>query len=82
MDSGMNELPKTLRLLMVFIDRVGFPVLAFLLMFFYAYQTLNKMTVAVSEMTANIKLLSDKNTSQNDAIIRAIRDVDAGRRGR
>lgn len=29
-----GDIPKFLRLLMMFIDRVGFPVLAFILMFF------------------------------------------------
>lgn len=58
MYEGNGEIPKFLKLIMVFIDRVGFPVLAFCLMFFFAFFTLQKMTVALVENTRVLSLSS------------------------
>lgn len=51
MDYTNGEVPKTLKLVMIFIDRVGFPVLAFILMFFMSYTSLAKVTKAMEENT-------------------------------
>ena len=48
-------IPKFMKLVMLFIDRVGFPVLAFILMFFMSYVSLNKITTALQE---NSKVLT------------------------
>lgn len=48
----VNGLPALLRYIMVFIDRVGFPVLAFLLMFYIAFSSSDKMTRVLQENTA------------------------------
>lgn len=43
-------LPTSIRIIMEFIDRVGFPILAFLLMFYLCYVTINKNTQAIEGM--------------------------------
>ena len=45
-------IPRVLKLVMVFIDRVGFPVLAFILMFFVAWVGSREMTKALEKNTA------------------------------
>lgn len=51
MEYTNGDVPKTLKLVMLFIDRVGFPVLAFILMFFMSYTSLAKVTKAMEENT-------------------------------
>lgn len=51
MEYTNGDVPKTLKLIMLFIDRVGFPVLAFILMFFMSYASLARVTKAVEENT-------------------------------
>lgn len=51
MEYTNGDVPKTLKLIMLFIDRVGFPVLAFILMFFMSYTSLAKVTKAMEENT-------------------------------
>jgi hypothetical protein len=46
-----GDIPRFLKLIMIFIDRVGFPVLAFCLMFYMSNMSLQKMTEAISENT-------------------------------
>ena len=53
-----GNIPDVLRYLMVFIDRVGFPILAFLLMFYIAFSTNEKMTTALSANTEALLKLS------------------------
>jgi hypothetical protein len=49
MPNGDMELPSFLKMIMVFIDRVGFPVLAFILMFYMAFVSLGKITVVMDK---------------------------------
>jgi hypothetical protein len=49
------ELPNALKVIMAFVDRVGFPILAFVLMFYFAFFSLQKATDALVE---NTKVLS------------------------
>lgn len=49
-DKELSELPKTLRMIMIFIDRVGFPVMAFLLMFYLCFKTLRENTEAILQV--------------------------------
>jgi hypothetical protein len=51
MYEGNGEIPKFLKLTMAFIDRIGFPVLAFILMFYMSFVSITKVTCAVSENT-------------------------------
>ena len=50
-----GDVPKYMKLLMLFIDRVGFPVLAFILMFWLSYNSIGKMTTAIAD---NSKVLA------------------------
>lgn len=49
--SDMEELPKSLRYAMIFIDRVGFPTLAFLLMSYICFVSLKEQAAAMSEIS-------------------------------
>lgn len=46
-----GSIPPIMRMTMVFIDRVGFPILAFCLMFAFAYFSMQKMTAALEDNT-------------------------------
>ena len=56
-----GDIPKSMKLVMIFIDRVGFPVVAFLLMFYMAIISQQRMTASmdkVSETLMEIKASS------------------------
>jgi len=44
-----GDVPKYLKLLMLFIDRVGFPTMAFIAMFYVSYCSMDKMTKALQD---------------------------------
>lgn len=46
-----GDIPKFMKLILVFIDRVGFPVMAFCLMFWMSYSSLDKATSAINTNT-------------------------------
>ena len=53
-----GSIPQWMRFLMVFIDRVGFPVIAFCLMFYMAYASLDKVSVAIASNTVALTKLA------------------------
>jgi hypothetical protein len=53
------NLPKLVKIFMVLIDRVGFPIVAFLLMCFVAYK-------AIENIKENTKVLVEISTSISD----------------
>ena len=53
-----GDIPRYMKLIMVFIDRVGFPVLAFILMFYLAFSSLQKSTEAIAENTKALVLFT------------------------
>lgn len=50
----IDTLPKALKILMLFIDRVGFPILAFILMFYMSITGLQKITNAMENTTKTL----------------------------
>lgn len=58
-----GDIPKTLKIAMLFIDRVGFPILAFCLMFWMSYTSLDKVTEA---LTSNTKALTEFSASSQE----------------
>jgi hypothetical protein len=57
-----GDIPKTLKLALICIDRVGFPIIAFCLMFWMAYSSLAKVSDAI---TANsVALIEFRASSQ------------------
>jgi hypothetical protein len=50
-----GDIPKYVKLIMLFIDRVGFPVLAFILMFYLSYSSITKLTCALTENSLVLK---------------------------
>lgn len=58
-----GDIPKVMKLVLVFIDRVGFPVLAFCLMFWMSYSSLAQATTAIN---ANTQALLEFKTSSKE----------------
>jgi hypothetical protein len=53
-----GELPGFLKVIMQFIDRVGFPIMAFVLMFYFAFFSLQKTTDALIDNTRVLSVTS------------------------
>lgn len=77
-----GDIPKALKMVMIFIDRVGFPVLAFLLMFYISYCSISKMTVAIQDNAMAIKEFristndfQNQVTKDHDALAKAIAEL-------
>jgi len=49
---AINDIPRTLKWTMEFINRTGFPAVAFLLMTYICFTSLNKLTDALNQNTA------------------------------
>lgn len=54
------EIPKFLKLVMIFVDRIGFPVLAFILMFYMSFISITKITSAIAENTRALSEFSGR----------------------
>jgi len=52
-----ESLPPLLKSSMVFIDRVGFPAIAFLMMCYLCFSTLSKVSSAIEKNTEALNLL-------------------------
>lgn len=75
---GNIEIPRGLKLVMVFIDRVGFPAVAFILMAWMCFKTLDKMTEALTENTkvlATVKSAIDQHQRWAETAVDNIRRV-------
>jgi hypothetical protein len=59
-NGDLLELPKWLKLIMAFIDRVGFPVMAFLLMWYMSSVSIAKINCTLETVT---KMLGEWQTS-------------------
>ena len=64
-----GDVPKWMKLLMLFIDRVGFPALAFVLMFYMSYSSLEKVTSAISDTKDALVKLSVSTDSFQRSVI-------------
>ena len=60
-----SQIPNFLKLIMQFIDRVGFPVLAFCLMCYFAFFSLQKTTDALMD---NTRILSVTATASQEML--------------
>ena len=54
-----GHMPSTLRYIMIFIDRIGFPILAFCIMSYICFVTLNKLTDALTENTRVLSVIDN-----------------------
>jgi hypothetical protein len=65
-----GDVPKFMKLIMLFIDRVGFPTMAFLLMFYMANVGMEKQTKALDRVCAalgeNSLAMTEFKTSTTD----------------
>lgn len=66
-----GDVPKSIKLVMLFIDRVGFPSMAFLLMFWLSYTSLNKVTQALED---NSLVLNEFRVSSRDFQTTVVKD--------
>lgn len=55
-----GEIPLKLKWALIAINRVGFPILAFLIMTYLCYVSLNRNTEAISKLTAVVERLADR----------------------
>ena len=72
-----SEIPKAMKLTMIFIDRVGFPTMAFLLMAYMCFVTLAKVTGALNENTKVLTIVSTEFRNHDDYTRRALRSIGA-----
>ena len=71
MENGQNlHLPDWLRFLMLFIDRCGFPILAFLIMTYMCFVTVNQNTKAIVEL----KYSDDKKAEALRELVSTLRE--------
>lgn len=50
-------IPSIFKYIMTFIDRVGFPIFAFLVMTYMCFRTLDKLTTAIDRLTIAVESL-------------------------
>lgn len=53
-----GQLPGSVKILMTFINRIGFPILAFLMMFWVCYSSLKQMTNTLEQMNQRLSVIS------------------------
>lgn len=61
--NGRTEVPDWLKWTMHFIDRVGFPVLAFLLMFYFSTVVIRENTRAINDLRSAMSNLGENNVN-------------------
>ena len=79
----IGDIPNSIKILMVFIDRVGFPIMAFLLMFYMSYFTLKQVTGSINEATkvlVELKASVDRHNRISEPAIERILGKDFRRR--
>lgn len=79
-DFGVSDMPRSVRILMAFINRVGFPIVAFLLIFYVCYVSLGRMTEAMMTMQQSISLSNERIRSDYQQIKDSIDRLDVPRR--
>jgi hypothetical protein len=60
MSDELNDIPRWLKWVMTFIDRVGFPILAFLLMWYMVTTTIDKNTLALNNLVQSQNRVLDR----------------------
>jgi hypothetical protein len=60
MSDELNDIPRWLKWVMTFIDRVGFPILAFLLMWYMVATIIEKNTVTLSNVVQGQNRILDR----------------------
>jgi hypothetical protein len=55
-----GDIPLKLKWTLTAINRVGFPILAFLIMTYLCYVSLNRNTDAIAKLTAVVERLADR----------------------
>lgn len=73
-----TNIPGWLRLVMLFIDRVGFPVLAFILLFFVCFVSIDKATSAIQDNTKALVLFTTQSTAFQQRVVTDHVSLDSG----
>lgn len=71
---SMNNIPQALRFIMIFIDRVGFPILAFIMMFIMAFLTIKENTTAINKFTASFETFSSQVLKDHSRMMETLKD--------
>ncbi len=70
-----EDIPRSMKLIMLFIDRVGFPTMAFLLMAYMSFVTLRKVTDALADNTRALSTLGTQFAEHRIEMGRALEDL-------
>lgn len=73
--NGEVEIPYWMRLVMLFIDRLGFPIMAFFCMLWICYNTISKNTEAINRNTEAIVQLRESNEMRTTVLEELIKAV-------
>lgn len=74
-----HDIPRTMKLLMTFIDRIGFPILAFLLMAYMFFVNQAKMNEAMRENTLALGAVATQVREHNEWAHEAFKTLRYGR---
>ena len=72
-----TDIPKIVRVTMSFIDRVGFPVVAFFLMCYMCFVTLKNVTMAITDMARAMTMMSVEFKQHDESTRRALKSIGA-----
>jgi hydroxyethylthiazole kinase-like sugar kinase family protein len=71
----IGNIPNLLKVIMTFINRVGFPIVAFILMFLMCAYSMKTNTKAMEENTKALTALSINDTTFQDGAIKAYSEI-------
>jgi hypothetical protein len=66
---SLTKLPQWLKMVMVFIDRVGFPILAFIMMFCVCYISIDKTNKALNDNTKALAVFTAQSCEFQDTVM-------------
>lgn len=79
-----TDLPKTARVIVMMVERIGFPVVACLLMFYLGATSLHKIEVALNENTRALSQFMETTVRFQNAVLsehrRMLEDLDSIRK--
>lgn len=74
MNRRAGDVPKWVEISMIFIERIGFPTVAFLLIYYICYVSINKMTETLESISAEMitqrKVIEWNNQDLKEQILR------------
>ena len=81
MNGDPSPIPPRLRWALEVVNRVGFPILAFLLIFWLSQTSMKEMSKSLEQIVSDLKLTNEKLATQLSAIKDEIKQLDLPRKG-